>query len=105
MCSFPHLFDTTAMFTTSTTSATVVFCQVRDAGSHEMVANVSSPSSSFTVGGLSPGQDYLVLVRTVNTRGISAPYLIHGFALKVAENKISKYTLAFTSIIFLYAFI
>lgn len=56
-----------------------------------MVANVSSPSSSFTVGGLSPGRDYVVKVRAVNTRGASSPYLIHGFALKVAENKISKY--------------
>lgn len=62
---------------------------VRDAGSQEMVANVSSPSASFTVGGLAPGRDYLVLVRAVNTRGVSTPYLIHGFALKVAENKIN----------------
>ncbi|XP_045113377.1 uncharacterized protein LOC123505771 isoform X2 [Portunus trituberculatus] len=62
---------------------------VRDAGSHEVVANASSPSASFTVGGLAPGRDYLVLVRAVNTQGISPPYLIHGFALKVAENKIN----------------
>lgn len=65
--------------------------QVQDAGSQKVVANVSSATPFFTVEGLAPGRDYLVLVTASNTQGESSPYLLHGFALKVAENKISKW--------------
>ncbi|XP_071514855.1 uncharacterized protein [Panulirus ornatus] len=63
---------------------------VQDAGSQRVVANVSSATPTFTVGGLAPGRDYLVLVTAANTKGESTPYVIHGFALKVAENKINN---------------
>ncbi|XP_042215655.1 uncharacterized protein LOC121861797 [Homarus americanus] len=63
---------------------------VRDAATQETVANVSSPTPTFAVGGLAPGRDYLLLVTAVNTKGRSVPYVIQGFALKVAENKINN---------------
>ncbi|XP_069163319.1 nephrin, partial [Procambarus clarkii] len=63
---------------------------VRDAGSQVVVAEVASATPSFTVSGLAPGRDYLVLVTATNIKGQSPPYLIPGFALKVAENKINN---------------
>ncbi|XP_042222503.1 uncharacterized protein LOC121866831 [Homarus americanus] len=71
-------------------SQTFLAFTVRDAGSQEVVAKVSSPTPTFTVGGLASGRDYLVLVTATNTKGQSPPYVIHGFALKVAENKINN---------------
>ncbi|XP_069958877.1 uncharacterized protein [Cherax quadricarinatus] len=70
---------------------------VRDAGSQRVVAEVSSATPTFTVGGLAPGRDYLVFVTAANTKGHSSPYLIHGFALKVAENKINDSSTAESS--------
>ncbi|KAF2360592.1 Fibronectin type III, partial [Trinorchestia longiramus] len=52
------------------------------------VANVSSTSPNIVVENLAPGQDYLVEVRAMNAKGESQPFLLQGFALKVAENKI-----------------
>lgn len=66
--------------------------QVKDAETHEVVANVSSATATFSVEGLAPGRDYLLLVTAANDKGTSSPYAIQGFALKVAENKISEYS-------------
>ncbi|KAK8753642.1 hypothetical protein OTU49_000841, partial [Cherax quadricarinatus] len=63
---------------------------VRDAATQELVANVSSATPTFVVGGLAPGRDYLLLVTAVNLKGSSSPYVIQDFALKVAENKINN---------------
>lgn len=73
---------------------THIFCfhplQVRDAATQEVVANITSSTPSFCVEGLAPGRDYLLLVTAANKKGRSAPYTLQGFAVKVAENKISK---------------
>ncbi|XP_076055317.1 uncharacterized protein LOC143033717 [Oratosquilla oratoria] len=53
------------------------------------VANVTSEVPEFELRGLAPGRDYLVVVTAVNAKGSSRPYILEGFALKVAENKIN----------------
>ncbi|XP_071520302.1 nephrin-like isoform X2 [Panulirus ornatus] len=63
---------------------------IKDAATQEVVANVSSDTPTFSVGGLAPGRDYLLLVTAANHKGKSSPYVIQGFALKVAENKINN---------------
>ena len=63
---------------------------MRDAATQEVVANISSPTPSFSVEGLAPGRDYLLLVTAANEKGRSSPHTIQGFPLKVAQNKISK---------------
>lgn len=70
---------------------------VRDAATQEVVANISSPTPSFSVEGLAPGRDYLLLVTAANEKGRSSPYIIQGFALKVAENKINDSSTAESS--------
>lgn len=65
--------------------------QVEDAATRRVVANVTSTSPDLTVEGLAPGRDYLVKVTAVNQKGRSSPFTLEGFALKVAENKISEY--------------
>lgn len=70
---------------------------VRDAATQEVVANISSPTPSFSVEGLAPGRDYLLLVTAANEKGRSSPYIIQGFALKVAENKINNSSTADSS--------
>lgn len=52
---------------------------------------MTSTSPDLTVEGLAPGRDYLVKVTAVNQKGRSSPFTLEGFALKVAENKISEY--------------
>ncbi|XP_063604272.1 uncharacterized protein LOC134779872 [Penaeus indicus] len=63
---------------------------VEDAATRRVVANVTSTSPDLTVEGLAPGRDYLVKVTAVNQKGRSSPFTLEGFALKVAENKISE---------------
>ena len=55
------------------------------------VENVTSASPEVVVRHLEPGKDYLVEVRAVNAKGVSQPFLLQAFALKVAENKIREY--------------
>ena len=54
------------------------------------VANVTSTTPDLMVNNLISGRDYIVEVRAVNSKGKSPPFLLQGFALKVAENKIRK---------------
>ncbi|XP_064086083.1 uncharacterized protein LOC135201135 [Macrobrachium nipponense] len=63
---------------------------IQNAETQEVVANVTSEEPIFSVGGLAPGRDYLVMVKAVNSKGSSRPYVLEGFALKVAENKINN---------------
>ncbi|KAK7078627.1 hypothetical protein SK128_023509 [Halocaridina rubra] len=63
---------------------------VQNAEDGLMVVNMSSPRPRFSVGGLTPGRDYLVSVKAVNAKGASQPYVLEGLALKVAENKIDN---------------
>lgn len=64
--------------------------QVEDAETSTVAGNVTSISPVLTVEGLAPGRDYLVRITAVNQKGRSPPYMLEGFALKVAENKISE---------------
>ncbi|KAF2366966.1 CD80-like immunoglobulin C2-set [Trinorchestia longiramus] len=65
---------------------------VLDELSGHLVANVSSDLPEVVVTRLAPGRDYLVEVRALNAKGTSSPFSLHGFALKVAENKIHALT-------------
>lgn len=55
-----------------------------------LVANITSAVPEVVIEELAPGRDYLVEVRAVNPKGVSAPVTLQGFALKVAENKIRE---------------
>ena len=55
--------------------------------------NISSDKSDFKLQGLPSGRDYLVVVKAFNPKGSSKEYYLEGVALKVAENKISKFPL------------
>ncbi|ROT75762.1 putative hemicentin-1-like [Penaeus vannamei] len=55
-----------------------------------VVANVSAATPEFSIGDLAPGLDYVVQVFAYNKRGRSTPYLLDGFSLKVAENRIDS---------------
>ncbi|KAK8728904.1 hypothetical protein OTU49_008855, partial [Cherax quadricarinatus] len=57
---------------------------------NRVVANVTSVSPEFSIGGLAPGLDYAVKVFSYNSRGWSPPYLLDGFSLKVAENRMDS---------------
>ncbi|XP_064114070.1 uncharacterized protein LOC135220652 isoform X2 [Macrobrachium nipponense] len=63
---------------------------IQDAENAEIVANLSSKEPQFSVGGLAPGRDYLVMVKATNSKGSSDPYVLEGFALKVHEIKINN---------------
>ena len=56
----------------------------------EIVAKVNSTSPEFAVKNLAPGSDYVINIYSVNKRGRSNPYLVEGFSLKVAENRMGK---------------
>ena len=58
-----------------------------------VVANVTSTTPEFQIYNLSPGFDYMVYVFAVNEKGKSKPYLLEGFSLKVAENRMGWYNL------------
>ena len=66
------------------------FSQVLDEASGSVVDNVTSPHPLLTLRGLSAGTDYVVKVWAFNSRGPSKPFILEGYALKVAENKIGK---------------
>ncbi|XP_042892486.1 uncharacterized protein LOC122266718 [Penaeus japonicus] len=55
-----------------------------------VVANVSAVTPEFSIGDLAPGLDYVVQVFAYNKRGRSTPYLLDGFSLKVAENRMDS---------------
>ncbi|XP_042234717.1 uncharacterized protein LOC121874581 [Homarus americanus] len=55
-----------------------------------VVANVTAVTPEFSIGGLAPGLDYAVKVFSYNSRGWSPPYLLQGFSLKVAENRMDS---------------
>ncbi|XP_071548426.1 uncharacterized protein [Panulirus ornatus] len=57
---------------------------------NRVVANVTSVTAEFSIGGLAPGLDYVVRVYSYNSRGRSPPYLLDGFSLKVAENRMDS---------------
>ncbi|XP_066989164.1 protein turtle homolog A-like [Macrobrachium rosenbergii] len=63
---------------------------IQDAENGEIVVNLSSKEPQFSVGGLAPGRDYLVMVKAANSKGSSDTYLLEGFALKVHEIKINN---------------
>lgn len=55
-----------------------------------VVANVSAATPEFSIGDLAPGLDYVVQVFAYNKQGRSTPYLLDGFSLKVAENRMGE---------------
>lgn len=59
-------------------------------GDKNIVTNVTADNPEFTIGGLAPGFEYMVKVFAVNNRGRSVPYILDGFSLKVAENRIGE---------------
>ncbi|MPC18741.1 hypothetical protein E2C01_011635 [Portunus trituberculatus] len=63
--------------------------QVLEPGDQRLVANVTADQPQFTLGGLAPGLDYVVKVYSFNSRGRSEPYVLDGFSLKVAENRMA----------------
>ena len=70
-----------------------------DESGKRVITTLSSPTPKFTINGLQSGKDYLVIVTASNAKGQSQPYFLEGFALKVAENKISEYPVLFTEFI------
>ncbi|XP_068232216.1 LOW QUALITY PROTEIN: protein turtle-like [Palaemon carinicauda] len=62
---------------------------ILNAETRKVVTKVTSNTPHFSVQGLAPGGDYLVKVTAVNEKGSSKPYVLEGFELKVAENKIN----------------
>ncbi|XP_064100523.1 hemicentin-2-like [Macrobrachium nipponense] len=62
---------------------------ILNAETRAVVTEVTSNTPHFSVQGLAPGGDYLVKVTAVNEKGASKPYVLAGFELKVAENKIN----------------
>ncbi|XP_050689007.1 uncharacterized protein LOC126981611 [Eriocheir sinensis] len=63
---------------------------VLEPGEKHTVANVTVDDPEFTIGGLTPGFDYTVKVFAFNSRGRSEPYILDGFSLKVAENRMDS---------------
>ncbi|XP_047739048.1 uncharacterized protein LOC125178702 [Hyalella azteca] len=63
---------------------------VKDERTGEIVGNATSSTPLLTLAGLTAGTDYVVQVWTHNARGASRPFVLEGYALKVAENKIDN---------------
>nr|XP_045589345.1 nephrin-like [Procambarus clarkii]XP_045589353.1 nephrin-like [Procambarus clarkii]XP_045589360.1 nephrin-like [Procambarus clarkii] len=57
---------------------------------NRVVANVTALTPEFSIGGLAAGLDYSVKVFSYNSKGSSPPYLLDGFSLKVAENRMDS---------------
>lgn len=68
----------------------VVRAQVLEPVTNRAVANVTAATPEFTIKGLAAGLDYVIKVYSYNSRGSSPPYLLEGFSLKVAENRMGK---------------
>lgn len=68
----------------------LLFHQVLEPGNQQVVANETADEPQFTLGGLAPGLDYVVKVFAFNSRGRSEPYILDGFSLKVAENRMGE---------------
>ena len=64
--------------------------QVIEPGDQRLVTNVTAEEPQFTLGDLAPGLDYVVKVFAFNSRGRSEPYILDGFSLKVAENRMGE---------------
>lgn len=62
---------------------------------NRVVANVTALTPEFSIGGLAAGLDYSVKVFSYNSKGSSPPYLLDGFSLKVAENRMGEYYILF----------
>lgn len=63
------------------------------------MANVTVDDPEFTIGSLAPGFDYTVKVFAFNSRGKSEPYILDGFSLKVAENRMGESNCSFCQIL------
>ena len=60
-------------------------------GSREVVASVRSATPLFVFEGLkASGLDYRIRVVSRNSLGASQPFLLEGFELKVAENRMGE---------------
>ena len=58
-----------------------------DARTHSPVSNISSSRPVFSVGGLVPGEGYIVTVTATNVKGRSEPMSLHAFTLKETSPK------------------
>ncbi|XP_045113418.1 neural cell adhesion molecule 1-like isoform X2 [Portunus trituberculatus] len=54
---------------------------------HILLATLQEQEPRFHVGGLTPGQDYLITITAVNAKGASEPEEIDAIRLKVAEKR------------------
>ncbi|XP_042233629.1 nephrin-like [Homarus americanus] len=61
--------------------------RVYAAPTHALLATLEEDTPRFHVGGLTPGQDYLITVTAVNAKGASLPQQIDAVRLKVAEKR------------------
>ncbi|XP_069943893.1 protein turtle homolog A isoform X2 [Cherax quadricarinatus] len=57
---------------------------------HTLVATLQEDAPRFHVGGLTPGQDYLITITAVNAKGASLPEEIDAVRLKVAEKRMGE---------------
>ncbi|XP_042233693.1 hemicentin-2-like isoform X1 [Homarus americanus] len=61
--------------------------RVYAAPTHALLATLEEDTPRFHVGGLTPGQDYLITITAVNAKGTSPPEEIDAVRLKVAEKR------------------
>ena len=54
---------------------------------------LSGVSGMFSVSGLAPGHDYVITIVRVSNRGKSSPVTLEALTLRMAENRMSKYTI------------
>lgn len=52
--------------------------------------NVSSPEPKFTLEGLTPGLDYVIMVASINQLGESDPVKLEAVTYKMAENRMRE---------------
>nr|XP_045582519.1 nephrin-like [Procambarus clarkii] len=65
--------------------------RVYAAPTHTLLATLQEDHSPrFQVGGLTPGQDYLIAITAVNAKGASQPQQINAVRLKVAEKRMGE---------------
>ncbi|XP_069173731.1 protein turtle homolog A-like [Procambarus clarkii] len=57
---------------------------------HTLLATMEEDAPRFQVGGLTPGQDYLITITAVNAKGASPPEEIDAVRLKVAEKRMGE---------------
>ncbi|KAK8726014.1 hypothetical protein OTU49_010335, partial [Cherax quadricarinatus] len=64
--------------------------RVYDATTHTLLDTLEEAVPRFQVGGLTPGQDYLITITAINEKGASEPEEIDAIRLKVAEKRMGE---------------